>query len=362
MQIIFHKYPRSVARIAFLVLLSRIITYTIPLLILPSSSLTWNRWDSPHFLYLAQYGYTPFGDEANFIVFPPLWPLAIKAGSYILHNYELVAVISANALFVIGSVVFYYLVRGFTSPGVANKALFLLAIFPTSYFFSAPYTESLFFALAVSCLFAAYKKQWFIAGSLGGLAFLTRHPGIFLLPTLLIEVWFEEKQKTKAFFEILLPFLLCVGAYLYLNFIVFGNPLAFRTILENHWYKKPAPPWESIRGSWLAAREGLSNEYSRMIGLSEAIPATLSLLAIPFVYKHVKRSSYVFLYVTTVLFITSTSFLMSTFRYLLSIPPLFIALAVFFHNHILLYYLWIFISACLLTYFTLLFVGGHWAF
>ncbi|MCW4031638.1 MAG: hypothetical protein NWE80_04665, partial [Candidatus Bathyarchaeota archaeon] len=37
-----------------------------------------SKWDSPHYMYIAQNGYVNEGDPANFIVFFPLYPLLVR--------------------------------------------------------------------------------------------------------------------------------------------------------------------------------------------------------------------------------------------------------------------------------------------
>jgi hypothetical protein len=76
---------------------------------------------------------------------------------------------------------------------VAERTLWLVAAFPLGIFWSAFYSESLFLLLAVSCLLAARRGQWPFAGLLGGVAVLTRWPGVLLLPVLLVE-WFSTPR------------------------------------------------------------------------------------------------------------------------------------------------------------------------
>jgi len=320
----------------------------------------WNRWDAPHFLYIAENGYTNVGDPANFIVFPPLFPLTVKLLTLITRNYVWSAIILANIFFVAGAVVFYHLVAKIWHKDVAQKALFLLLIFPTSYFFSAPYTESLFFFLSITSFYLAYKKLWLWAGILAGLSFLTRHPGIFLLPALWI-YWYHSDKKIKNLLFITVPFLLCVSMYLFINWKVYGHPFMFRYILENHWQKRFALPWISLQSSWRVAL-GKMDEYAIQVGWWEAIPATLGFLGIPIVVKFLKKPHWNIWYILTILFITSTSFLLSTSRYLVSVIPLFVFLGIISHKSKIIYYILSFVFAGLLTYFSMRFVSGMWAF
>ena len=43
----------------------------------------WNRWDATHYLRLAEHGYTAAGDSRLSLVFFPLYPWLVRAGSLI---------------------------------------------------------------------------------------------------------------------------------------------------------------------------------------------------------------------------------------------------------------------------------------
>jgi hypothetical protein len=64
---------------------------------------------------------------------------------------------------------------------IARRTVLYLAIFPTAFFFFAPYSESLFLALSVGCILAATRARWEIAAVLGALAAATRSMGILLI-------------------------------------------------------------------------------------------------------------------------------------------------------------------------------------
>ena len=65
--------------------------------------------------------------------------------------------------------------------------MLLICVFPTSYFFLMPYTESLFFLLAVTAFWGARRGEWAVAATAAALAALTRSVGIVLAPALLVE-------------------------------------------------------------------------------------------------------------------------------------------------------------------------------
>jgi Gpi18-like mannosyltransferase len=52
----------------------------------------------------------------------------------------------------------------FADQKIAHLTILLLFIFPTSFFFSCFYTESLFLVLSVASYTLAYKHKWTLAG------------------------------------------------------------------------------------------------------------------------------------------------------------------------------------------------------
>src|SRR5438132_729388 len=49
------------------------------------------------------------------------------------------------------------------------------------------YTEALFLAFVLGSIMAARREHWWLAGLLGALGWMTRAPGIVLVPTLAVE-------------------------------------------------------------------------------------------------------------------------------------------------------------------------------
>jgi hypothetical protein len=114
-------------------------------------------------------------------------------------------------------------------PNDADRAIFYLAAFPTSYFFSFPFTESLFLFLSVSCFLAATRDSWWFAGLCGGLAASTRITGVCLFPVLVVVFWQRYRTiNVKALALLLIP----LGIVPYMIFLhrITGNALAFMDV------------------------------------------------------------------------------------------------------------------------------------
>lgn len=319
----------------------------------------WNRWDAPHYLYIAQHWYTNIGDEANFIVFFPLYPSIVKALSFIADPV-ISGIIISSTFFILGSYYFYELIKIDYSEKIARWAVIAMAIFPTSYFFNAPYTESLFLFIFATSLYAARKNNWIIAGLATALGCITRPFGILLLPAILVEWWVSKDRDWRQVPIIILPSTVTILFYLYLNKIIYGNIFEFRNILADHWQKHFMSPIASIMDTWRIAFSGGLNSFVIMVGWAEAITITLSWILIPFAFKYLRKSWAVY-YTLSIILFSSTSFILSTPRYLLSIPPIFVLIAIAEKNTFF-RLTWRFVSIALLFCFAILFARGQWAF
>jgi hypothetical protein len=190
------------------------------------------RTDGSWYISIARYGYEqrPFTTERPYNwAFFPLYPLAVRAVAGFTGNYRLVAIALSNLFFFLALIVLHktVLAFGYDQP-LASRTIFYLAAFPTSYFFSLPWTSSLFLLLVVSSFLAAKQGRWWLAGVCAGLASATRYNGIFLLPALLIFYWqcnHPFKLRANLLWLLLAPTgLLAFMGYLY---AVTGNALAF---------------------------------------------------------------------------------------------------------------------------------------
>lgn len=324
------------------------------------TQISWNRWDGLHYLFLAQHWYTNIGDAANFIVFFPLYPLLLKPFILIFSNPVISGIFLSSILFVAGSYFFYKLVALDFPEKIARLAVVAAAIFPTSYFFNSPYTESLFFLIFSLTLYLARKEEWLGAGIFASLGAATRPFGILLLPTLLIEWLISKNRKWIYTVAIVLPTLVFIFLYLYLNKSIYGNPLEFQKILAVHWQKHLTSPISGILDSWKIAFSGGLTNYVIMVGWAEALTITLSWILIPFTFKYLRKSWATF-YTLSIILLSSTGFILSTPRYLLSIPPLFVLIAIAEKNY-LFRIIWSFTSIALLFCLAILFTSGQWAF
>lgn len=152
----------------------------------------WQRFDTQHYLAIAREGYA---DEVN-SVFPPLYPLAIRAvgrlfGGGAIANLT-AAILIANLACLGYLILLHHVATHEISIQAANRTLVYLVLFPTGFFLFAPYTEPIFMLLALGSLWAGKHGRFWLAGALGFLASLTRLTGWILIVPLAYEVWQQK--------------------------------------------------------------------------------------------------------------------------------------------------------------------------
>jgi hypothetical protein len=336
----------------------------------------WNRWDAWHYLDVAVYGYmahdpgiTPTysltGDLDLFIVFYPLYPWLVGAVNWVVHEpvVSAFAVTGVASLFV--APLLYRLVRVDEGHAVAMRSAWFLLIFPTAFFLHIPYTEALFLALALGSFLAARTGRWWLAGALGGLAALTRVNGLVLIPALAAEAatqWFErppEERRVRAEWLAIGLVPLGFAVYLGVNFLVYGDPLAFLRIQDEHWYKSLAPPWQGI-GVALRWFEIGNPDERLMYGGMELAFTALGLLAVIHAAFRFRASWFAWVIGNWILFV-STAFIVSVPRYSLTLFPLFVSLALVTRRAWVLGMLTV-VSVAGLGWLAVRFATGAWAF
>ncbi|MDX6709583.1 MAG: hypothetical protein QOH96_599 [Blastocatellia bacterium] len=184
-------------------------------------------------LYLvAQNGYDPGPFDASKThnwAFLPLYPMLWRALAFVTGGYALTGLALSTILLFFALLVVHKTALAFIGDEViANRAVLYMAIFPLSYFYSLPRTESLFLLLTASTFLAAKTERWAAAGVLGALASLTRVNGIFLLPTVLI-LFFEIRRSFKPEARLLWLLLMPAGLVGHMLFLkgLTGNSFAF---------------------------------------------------------------------------------------------------------------------------------------
>jgi hypothetical protein len=200
----------------------------------------WGRWDSGWYMSIIFNGYTAGGElhatKSN-IAFYPLYPYLVRSLLLLLPSRFrtpevalLAGVLLSNVLLLAALVLLHKLVRSlFSDEALARRTVLYLLLFPTGFFLSCFYTESLFLFLSVAALYAASRKSWAVAAFLGGLLALTRPQGILISAPLAWVVlesagWKPRGIRWDAAWLLLVP--VSLSLFLLYGYLLTGDPIA----------------------------------------------------------------------------------------------------------------------------------------
>lgn len=320
----------------------------------------WNRWDAINYQKLAEFGYNATDEMRPRLVFYPLYPWIVRLFAFVTHDYLISAFIVSTIASLATAILFHRLVALEYSKELAQRAVWFLFIFPTSYFLHIGYTESLFLMLALGSVLAARKQRWLLAGILGALTCLTRVNGLVLIPALLVEAGHQYWITRRWQWQWLAIGVIGLGfcGYLLLNKHVTGDFFAFSSIMRQNFGKSLTWPWTGIN----SALGSLNREPgdAQMIGMQELSFIVLGLACTIVSWVKLRPIYSVWMTVNWLLF-TSVTFVLSVPRYTLTMFPIFILFAMLAARRI-----WMaaitFWSLLYLALFASLFAWGRWAF
>ncbi|MEM2352146.1 MAG: hypothetical protein QXT26_07040 [Thermoproteota archaeon] len=320
------------------------------------------RWDGPHYIDIARNWYVNVGERRFFIVFFPLYPLLIRLITFDWQYVNLSALLISNLGSTIAAIYLFKLVKLDSREDVARRSVTYLSVFPTAYFLCAVYTEGLFLALAVACLYYARLKKWALAGFLGILASLTRITGLALLPALLTEYLNQQEWKLgKLGIKILLTFTPLIGflIYLLINYQTTGNFFAFMEMQRENW-QEVFNPLLGLKRAWEWTFTATFPE-NITLGVAQIAFVAMGFLGFLLSLCFRLRPSYnVYAFFAWAISV-SMSWWISMPRYMLVIFPIFIIFGLLGRRKIF-NFITIPIFLILLSFFTFLFSKGAWAF
>jgi hypothetical protein len=164
------------------------------------------RWDAVWYLTIARSGYVgespgiPAPPPKRRAGFFPVYPGLVHALAGFSESSAALlvsALVLSLAAFLGALWLLYRLAELEAGPSVGRAAVYLLAFSPMAFFFSAPYTESLFLLLSIGALYAGRRDSWAAAGILAGIASATRNAGVLLIAPLAIMYLFPRDAPRR---------------------------------------------------------------------------------------------------------------------------------------------------------------------
>ncbi len=327
----------------------------------------WARWDSEFYLKISGEWLPRKGQELAFF---PMYPILIRLGSLGVAGLSTWAgYLISNLAFILASLLLWQQVKMEFNIGAAWSTIVTLSIFPTSLFFSAVYTESLFLLFSVLVYWFSVREKYALAAVFVGLAALTRVTGIALILIPIIEI-FAHKAPSKWIKLFYCSAISSLGLLIYLAYLRLtrGSPFAFLRVQNTFGRSEPISwPWKSFLDSMRVAffgYGGTQNNWSlRSTSALEVFAVLLIGAGIIGAFFLLRRSLFVYSFVVLALLMAahgpSVLGLLSMSRYVLALFPGFMVFGILLERAPRLKWVWLPFIA-LLIYLTISFTNGRW--
>ncbi|MBU0619007.1 hypothetical protein KKD62_02100 [Patescibacteria group bacterium] len=328
----------------------------------------WANFDGVHYLTIVQQGYLNTGFIQAFF---PLYPLGVRYLTAIWQNYLVSGLLLSHLCFLAALAVFYKLLRLDYSANTSFKSLVFLICFPTSFYFAAFYSESLFLLLVLLSFWLMRQKRWLVSAICISLASATRLVGLFLIPALIWEFWQVNKlhnpgSKLKSL-KMMLAFLIAPTGWLAYSLYLkqhFGDFFLYAHVQGAYGAQRTSGKiillyqvfWRYLK--MLLTVQKNSWVYYTVVLEFLAGAGFLLLLLLAFNKKLRIRWSYLFYALPAYLLPTLTGTFSSMPRYVLTLFPAFIVLGSIKNSRVLTLLLFFFLALLWLS--TALFTQGYW--
>lgn len=231
----------------------------------------WTTYDSVHFLSIAASGYEPHN-----AVFFPLYPLLLRPAGPDTIAMAAWGVLLSNVCFAVALAVFYRLTTLDYSQEIARCAVWLLAFFPVTAYFSAVYTESLFLLFIVSTFYCIRRDYWALAAACAFLAALTRNSGAVIFLALMFECYRrlqsppkpDSTTRASAILATVLPLVALCGMMAY-----FVQRFGGLTAINNQelYFRQLSWPWIPVVRDIIDVGTGQALELTTLLNLAATI-------------------------------------------------------------------------------------------
>lgn len=311
----------------------------------------WANFDGIHYSNIAKYGYT---NQARFF---PLLPLAMSVFPSPVQFW--VGFLFINICFFLALFVFKKLVEIDYSRDISKKTIINLLIFPTSFFFVCIYSESLFLLLTLLAFYFARKKRWLLACIFAALLTATRFVGIAILPALLYEFVSNKKINLREFavFLIVPLGLIFYSIFNYYKWHDFFYFIRAQGELGNNRTVDSLVLFPQTIFRYMKIISSVPVGYEWGIALLELTAFLFAAIFLYFAWRKKIRTSYLIFGLINFAIATMTGTFSALPRYVLTIFPIFIALALIENKVFKLAY--IIISLILLFVLLMLFSRGY---
>jgi hypothetical protein len=205
------------------------------------------QWDGQAYRRILVSGYhVGVGEAPSVTAFFPGLPWLTRAVEFVTPSRTFAEILTVNVIALAAFVAVYGATRAWRDAAIARRAVVLMALFPSSLFLWAYYTEGLFIALSAGALWADRRdKKWLTALLLAGVA-ATRPVGIGVAAVVVLAHLIRERRVHPTSVLYAVAGACGLGAVMVQQWRQMGDPLAF-VDAQKYWHRKLDFPWSSIR-------------------------------------------------------------------------------------------------------------------
>lgn len=288
----------------------------------------WARWDAAWYLDIATRGYTAPLPDGTYDMRPnffPALPILIKVLAPVV-GAPAAGILVANLSFLAALAFLGSWAAERINRTTASRLIWIYAAFPTSFFFSAVYAESLLLAGIAAAWWGISRRRWHLAGLALFVAVLARPTGLIAASALILAGLADGpapihlRTSLANRWPIVVWPACALALYLVSAQIIFGDALA--TVRTQEATRAPATwPWVAFIAAF---RDGLYwNSYTHP--LFDGIVAAGAILALPFVMARLGWRQA--LLASVLVIVPLSSGLISFSRLVLPAFPLFVLVA-----------------------------------
>lgn len=188
--------------------------------------LHFGTWDAGHYVYLVNFGYQGTGLHHAFY---PLFPMLVALVQIVLPDTLLAGLFVSNVASFAAIFLFFQFVKKRWGDMVAFNSVVLFLLFPTGFYLSLMYTESLFVALVLAVFYFWDRENIFLASVMAFFLSLTRPLGVLMAIPVVISCLYRCVQQKSVGFRMSRELLIALGsasgfaAYLFIMYSQTGS-------------------------------------------------------------------------------------------------------------------------------------------
>ncbi|MBI3984610.1 MAG: glycosyltransferase family 39 protein [Candidatus Levybacteria bacterium] len=214
---------------------------------------SFKTWDSQHYLYLSEKGYSQSIASNRFF---PLYPFSIKLVSLVVGNKVFAGLLASFIFSILGLVFFYrFCKKYFKNENTAFRAILLLLSFPTAFYISLIYSEGACFFLTMGFFYFLYKKDFLKASIFAFFLPLVRPVGIFIvIPHAVFWISYLYKKEKRFSVDFIKKVVFNKETYLVLSsFLGLGLYFLIMQLTTQSYLSGISALQESVVGNWQIA-------------------------------------------------------------------------------------------------------------